>query len=170
MQPAPLDRNGNGRNGDRPPVELTRREMEVLIGMSHGRSNSQIGADLFLSEDTVKTHARRLFRKLGARAAVALNPATPVISHFLGCACICFFADSKSCIKTPFYNLQTRTPALPSADGSYIPFTSINTGFLSISRVRSATDHSRYSRCATARMTAAAGFNSSTGISDTPYS
>ncbi|MCL3859971.1 response regulator transcription factor [Actinotalea sp. K2] len=49
-----------------PPVELTRRELEVLAGMSHGRSNSQIGSDLYLSEDTVKTHARRLFRKLGA--------------------------------------------------------------------------------------------------------
>jgi two-component system, NarL family, nitrate/nitrite response regulator NarL len=47
-------------------VELTKRELEVLSGMSHGRSNAQIGADLFLSEDTVKTHARRLFRKLGA--------------------------------------------------------------------------------------------------------
>lgn len=47
-------------------VELTRRELEVLSGMSHGRSNAQIGAELFLSEDTVKTHARRLFRKLGA--------------------------------------------------------------------------------------------------------
>ncbi len=49
-----------------PVVELTRRELEVLSGMSHGRSNAQIGAELFLSEDTVKTHARRLFRKLGA--------------------------------------------------------------------------------------------------------
>lgn len=49
-----------------PAVELTRRELEVLAGMSHGRSNAQIGADLYLSEDTVKTHARRLFRKLGA--------------------------------------------------------------------------------------------------------
>ncbi len=66
VQPPAPERNGNGRSGDRPPIELTRREMEVLIGMSHGRSNSQIGADLFLSEDTVKTHARRLFRKLGA--------------------------------------------------------------------------------------------------------
>ena len=47
-------------------VELTRRELEVLSGMSNGRSNAQIGADLYLSEDTVKTHARRLFRKLGA--------------------------------------------------------------------------------------------------------
>jgi DNA-binding NarL/FixJ family response regulator len=38
----------------------------VLAGMSRGRSNGEIGKELFLSEDTVKTHARRLFRKLGA--------------------------------------------------------------------------------------------------------
>jgi DNA-binding NarL/FixJ family response regulator len=43
---------------------LTEREQQVLRGMSEGRSNAQIGKDLFLSEDTVKTHARRLFRKL----------------------------------------------------------------------------------------------------------
>lgn len=47
-------------------VMLTKRELEVLGGMSQGRSNAQIGSDLFLSEDTVKTHARRLFRKVGA--------------------------------------------------------------------------------------------------------
>lgn len=45
---------------------LTERELQVLTGMSRGRSNAEIGRDLFLSEDTVKTHARRLFRKLGA--------------------------------------------------------------------------------------------------------
>ncbi|GIG39039.1 response regulator transcription factor [Cellulomonas phragmiteti] len=53
------------RPADATPV-LTKREIEVLVGMSHGRSNAQIGQELFLSEDTVKTHARRLFRKLGA--------------------------------------------------------------------------------------------------------
>jgi DNA-binding NarL/FixJ family response regulator len=58
--------NGNHNEKRVAGIELTKREMEVLIGMSHGRSNAQIGADLFLSEDTVKTHARRLFRKLGA--------------------------------------------------------------------------------------------------------
>lgn len=58
MHPAPAAPTGAG--------DLTKRELEVLSGMSHGRSNAQIGADLFLSEDTVKTHARRLFRKLGA--------------------------------------------------------------------------------------------------------
>jgi DNA-binding NarL/FixJ family response regulator len=45
---------------------LTERELQVLTGMSRGRSNAEIGKELFLSEDTVKTHARRLFRKLDA--------------------------------------------------------------------------------------------------------
>jgi DNA-binding NarL/FixJ family response regulator len=45
---------------------LTERGMQVLTGMSRGRSNAEIGKELYLSEDTVKTHARRLFRKLGA--------------------------------------------------------------------------------------------------------
>ncbi|HEX6888389.1 MAG TPA: response regulator transcription factor [Candidatus Nanopelagicales bacterium] len=55
---------------------LSERELEVLEGMSRGKSNAQIGRELYLSEDTIKTHARRLFRKMGAadRAqAVALG-------------------------------------------------------------------------------------------------
>jgi DNA-binding NarL/FixJ family response regulator len=44
--------------------QLTERELQVLTGMSQGKSNAQIGRELFLSEDTVKTHARRLFRKM----------------------------------------------------------------------------------------------------------
>jgi DNA-binding NarL/FixJ family response regulator len=62
-------RNVPAPRGDRSAVEppaLTEREMQVLTGMSRGRSNSEIGKELYLSEDTVKTHARRLFRKLGA--------------------------------------------------------------------------------------------------------
>jgi DNA-binding NarL/FixJ family response regulator len=43
---------------------LTEREQQVLSGMANGKSNAQIGRDLYLSEDTIKTHARRLFRKL----------------------------------------------------------------------------------------------------------
>src|SRR4051794_37864089 len=56
--------------------QLTERERQVLEGMASGKSNGEIGRQLYLSEDTVKTHARRLFRKLGAadRAqAVALG-------------------------------------------------------------------------------------------------
>jgi len=58
------------------PPALTERELQVLGGMSRGLSNAEIGRELYLSEDTVKTHARRLFRKVGAadRAqAVALG-------------------------------------------------------------------------------------------------
>jgi DNA-binding NarL/FixJ family response regulator len=51
------------RNGHDAP-DLTQRELQVLTGMAGGKSNAQIGRDLFLSEDTIKTHARRLFRKL----------------------------------------------------------------------------------------------------------
>src|SRR5690606_17392135 len=64
-------------------VELTKREHGVLVGMSSGRSNNQIGQDLFLSEDTIKTHAQRLFRKHGARdraQAVAIGIRRGLIS------------------------------------------------------------------------------------------
>jgi DNA-binding NarL/FixJ family response regulator len=54
---------GAGRG---PQPSLTERELQVLTGMSRGRSNAEIGKELYLSEDTVKTHARRLFRKLSA--------------------------------------------------------------------------------------------------------
>lgn len=59
----PRPRHDDGEGG-LPP--LTERELQVLRGMGRGRSNSEIGKELYLSEDTVKTHARRLFRKLGA--------------------------------------------------------------------------------------------------------
>ena len=43
---------------------LTTREQQVLYGMSLGKSNSQIAAELGITEDTIKTHAKRLFLKL----------------------------------------------------------------------------------------------------------
>ena len=65
-------------------VPLTDRELQVLQGMSSGNSNGQIGRQLYLSEDTVKTHARRLFRKLGARDrahAVHLGHVAGLLEH-----------------------------------------------------------------------------------------
>jgi DNA-binding NarL/FixJ family response regulator len=66
------------REAQRGPAQaqLTERELQVLRGMSQGKSNSAIGRELYLSEDTVKSHARRLFRKLGVNdraQAVALG-------------------------------------------------------------------------------------------------
>ena len=64
-------------------LTLTERELQVLRGMADGKSNAEIGRELFVSEDTVKTHARRLFRKLGARDrahAVAAGFRTGLVS------------------------------------------------------------------------------------------
>ena len=44
---------------------LTQRELDVLRGVARGGSNAQIGAELFISEATVKTHLLRIFTKLG---------------------------------------------------------------------------------------------------------
>ncbi|WP_433786752.1 response regulator transcription factor [Actinomycetospora sp. CA-101289] len=46
-------------------LRISRREMQVLDGMCEGMSNAQIGRELYLSNNTVKSLARRLFTKLG---------------------------------------------------------------------------------------------------------
>jgi DNA-binding CsgD family transcriptional regulator len=47
--------------------DLTDRERQILQGMADGKANAEIGAGICITEDTVKTHAQQLFRKLGAR-------------------------------------------------------------------------------------------------------
>ncbi|KGH44889.1 LuxR family transcriptional regulator, partial [Modestobacter caceresii] len=50
-----------------PEVPLTRRESDVLDELLQGQSNRAIGKNLFISEDTVKSHVKAILRKLGAR-------------------------------------------------------------------------------------------------------
>lgn len=66
--PVGEQRATTGRGG------FTAREISILASMAEGLSNVDIGARLFVSADTVKTQAKRLFIKLGVHdraAAVA---------------------------------------------------------------------------------------------------
>jgi NarL family two-component system response regulator LiaR len=45
---------------------ITARELEILILVARGFSNREIATQLFVSENTVKTHCARVFDKLGA--------------------------------------------------------------------------------------------------------
>ena len=46
---------------------LTQRETEILELLTRGRSNKEISSALFISEDTVKSHLKSLFAKLGVQ-------------------------------------------------------------------------------------------------------
>lgn len=49
-----------------PEKKLTPRELEILQLMAEGKTNKEIAYELSLSEQTVKTHAKKIFRKMGA--------------------------------------------------------------------------------------------------------
>jgi DNA-binding NarL/FixJ family response regulator len=57
------------------PELLTPREADVLTHLQHRRSNAQIAADLHISIETVRTHARSIYRKLGVGSRRELAPA-----------------------------------------------------------------------------------------------
>ena len=52
---------------------LTDRELEVLDLLVAGRSYTEIGGELFVSRNTVKSHVRHVYTKLGvsSRSAAA---------------------------------------------------------------------------------------------------
>ena len=55
------------------PELLTAREADVLELLQSGRSNAEIANSLHVSIETVRTHTRRIFRKLGVRTRRELH-------------------------------------------------------------------------------------------------
>ena len=62
-RPASFDGNPKARSA----LGISPSEMTVLHEIAAGRSNKEIAAHLNISPNTVKTHAARLFEKLGAK-------------------------------------------------------------------------------------------------------
>ena len=62
---------------------LSRRESEVLGLLASGLSNRLIAAELLLGEETIKTHLRSVYRKLGvpSRAALAARFAVGAVDQ-----------------------------------------------------------------------------------------
>ncbi|MEU9607228.1 response regulator transcription factor [Streptomyces sp. NPDC048057] len=58
------------RSGSRQPPPLTGREMEVVRAVARGRTNQEIGSELFISLSTVKGHVSGIQAKLGLRNRV----------------------------------------------------------------------------------------------------
>ena len=64
-----------GREWPGAQLGLTQRESEVLTELVKGLDNKAIGRELYISEDTVKSHVKAILRKLGVKdrsQAVAL--------------------------------------------------------------------------------------------------
>jgi DNA-binding NarL/FixJ family response regulator len=73
LQITPRDRHGSAPGFGL----LTPRESDVLAELQRRRSNAQIAADLHISIETVRTHARHIFRKLGVASRRELLASAP---------------------------------------------------------------------------------------------
>jgi DNA-binding NarL/FixJ family response regulator len=65
-------RGSTAETAGSPAEPLTEREIAVARLVAEGKTNAEIGAELFISAGTVKTHVANIQRKLGARNRVGI--------------------------------------------------------------------------------------------------
>jgi len=68
-----LPKNGAGPTPPLGPELLTPREADVLDHLRQGRANAEIALALHVSVETVRTHRRNIYRKLGVRTRRELS-------------------------------------------------------------------------------------------------
>jgi LuxR family maltose regulon positive regulatory protein len=59
------------QGSQRPGEPLTRQELQVLRMLGTGYSNGEIAGALFISANTVKTHLKHIYAKLGVKSRSA---------------------------------------------------------------------------------------------------
>nr|BFE80987.1 hypothetical protein GCM10020093_035880 [Planobispora longispora] len=68
-----LLRELSGRDGEPARAQpLTGRELDIVSLVADGRTNAEIGAELYITAGTVKTHLAHIQRKLGVRNRVGI--------------------------------------------------------------------------------------------------
>ncbi|MDT3377902.1 response regulator transcription factor [Labrys neptuniae] len=69
---------GQGPKGD---FRISRRELEIIAGVSCGRSNASIAKALNLRESTIKVHVRNIMKKIGVNTRTAIAYKSEDIFH-----------------------------------------------------------------------------------------
>jgi DNA-binding CsgD family transcriptional regulator len=69
---ADRERDGGAAGSDAPPAPLTPRELEIIGRIALGATSREIGDELFVTTETVRTHVRNAMAKTGTRTRAHL--------------------------------------------------------------------------------------------------
>ena len=68
LEQEPAASEASSSDGDEDPFGLTARERQVLALLAAGRTNREIGAELYMAEKTASVHVSRILSKLDVRS------------------------------------------------------------------------------------------------------